>query len=159
MQKKKLLANRLPIRIVSPCCRCARTSGIESSNLGAVKTLCVYSIVFNVEVKNFFFYKLILENKVGGSPFLKEAKMSKDSRKCQENTQQSDAPSMLGLQSYVGLIVVLQGHGDDVDADDEGYDEVQVVVGAQRVDHQPHSAIAAVVGQLLGFWRRKETSN
>lgn len=54
------------------------------------------------------------------------------------------------------LIVVLQRHGDDVDADDEGYDEVQVVVSAQRVDHQPDFAVAAVVGQLLGFWQRKE---
>lgn len=57
---------------------------------------------------------------------------------------------------YVGLIVVLQGHGDDVDADDEGDDEVQVVVGAQCVDHQPDFAVAAVVGQLLGFWQWKE---
>lgn len=55
----------------------------------------------------------------------------------------------------MGLIVVLQGHGDDVDADDEGDDEVQVVVGAQRVDHQPDFAVAAVVGQLLGLWQRK----
>lgn len=33
------------------------------------------------------------------------------------------------------LIVVLQGHGDDVDGYDEGNDEVQVVVCAQCVDH------------------------
>lgn len=56
----------------------------------------------------------------------------------------------------MGLTVVLQGHCDDVDADDEGDGEVQVVVGAQRVDHQPDFAVAAVVGQLLGFWQRKE---
>lgn len=48
--------------------------------------------------------------------------------------------------AYTRLIVVLQGHGDDVDADDEGDDEVQVVVGAQCVDHQAYVAIAGKVG-------------
>lgn len=38
-------------------------------------------------------------------------------------------------QSYTRLIVVLQGHGDDIDGNDEGDNEVQVVVSAQRVDH------------------------
>ena len=46
---------------------------------------------------------------------------------------------------------MLQGHGDDIDADDEGDDEVQVVVRAQCVDHQPYLAVAGIVGQLLGF--------
>lgn len=83
--------------------------------------------------------------------------MIPNTRLC-ENTRQANAPSSLQncRLPYVGLIVVLQGHGDDVDADDEGYDQVQVVVGAQRVDHEPHFAVAAVVGQLLGFWKREE---
>lgn len=35
---------------------------------------------------------------------------------------------------YLGLVVVLDAHGKDVDADDEGDEEVQVVARAQRVD-------------------------
>lgn len=51
------------------------------------------------------------------------------------------------------LIVVLQGHGDNIDADDEGDDEIQVVVCAQCVDHQPHVAIAGIVGKFLGLYK------
>lgn len=39
--------------------------------------------------------------------------------------------------AYLGLLVVLYGHGHNVDADDEGDKEVQVVVGAQCVDVAP----------------------
>lgn len=46
---------------------------------------------------------------------------------------------------------MLQGHSDDVDANDEGDDEVQVVVCAQCMDHQAHVAIAGIVGQPLSF--------
>lgn len=51
---------------------------------------------------------------------------------------------------------MLQRHRDDIDADDEGDDEVQVVVCAQCVDHQAHVAIAGIVGQLVCFcWCKK----
>lgn len=39
--------------------------------------------------------------------------------------------------THHGLVVVLYGHGDHVDADDEGDKEVQVVVSAQCVDVEP----------------------
>lgn len=41
------------------------------------------------------------------------------------------------LLTHLWLTVVLQRHGDDIDADDEGDDQVQVVAGTQSVDSQP----------------------
>lgn len=40
----------------------------------------------------------------------------------------------LPVVGHLGLVVVLHGHGDDIEADDEGDEEVQVVAGAQRMD-------------------------
>lgn len=53
---------------------------------------------------------------------------------------------------YLWLIVVLDAHGEDVDADDEGDEEVQVVARAQRVDGQTQRGVVGVVGSLLGLW-------
>lgn len=39
--------------------------------------------------------------------------------------------------THLRLMVVLYGHGDHIDADDEGDKEVQVVVSAQCVDVEP----------------------
>lgn len=47
---------------------------------------------------------------------------------------------------------MLDAHGEDIDADDEGDEEVQVVAGAQRVDGQAHRGVVGVVGSLLGLW-------
>lgn len=52
---------------------------------------------------------------------------------------------------YLWLIVVLDAHGEDVDADNNGDEEVQVVAGAQGVDGEPGWAVGGVVGQLLCF--------
>lgn len=60
---------------------------------------------------------------------------------------------MLRGSSYLGLVVVLHGHGDDVDADDEGDEEVEVVAGAQAVDVSPRRRVVGVVGPALGFCR------
>lgn len=54
---------------------------------------------------------------------------------------------------YLRLFVVLDAHGEDVDADDEGDEEVQVVAGAQCVDGQAQGGVVGVVGPLLGLWR------
>lgn len=56
---------------------------------------------------------------------------------------------------YLWLIVVLNAHGEDVDADDEGDEEVQVVAGAQRVDGQAQGRVVGVVRPLLGLWSTK----
>lgn len=40
------------------------------------------------------------------------------------------------MRGHLWLAVVLQRHGDDIDTDDEGDDEVQVVAGTQSVDGQ-----------------------
>lgn len=52
---------------------------------------------------------------------------------------------------YLGLIVVLDAHGKDVNADDKSDKEVQVVAGAQRVDGQAQRGVVGVVGSLLGL--------
>jgi hypothetical protein len=51
---------------------------------------------------------------------------------------------------------VLQGHGDHVEADNEGNEDVQVVAGAHGVDEQPGGTVGGIVGQPLGLcmvWR------
>lgn len=69
----------------------------------------------------------------------------------------SDPPSRTGRRrGHLWLAVVLQRHCDDVDADDEGDDQVQVVAGAQSVDSQPGPAVRRVVWHLLGLWRERE---
>lgn len=52
---------------------------------------------------------------------------------------------------HLGLVVVLHGHGDHIDAYDAGYEEVQVVVGAQRVDVESGRGVVSKVGPLLGL--------
>ena len=56
-------------------------------------------------------------------------------------------------QAHRGLIVVLQGHGDHIEADDEGDEDVQVVAGAHGVDEQPRGTVGGIVGQPLGLCR------
>lgn len=46
---------------------------------------------------------------------------------------------------------MLQGHGDHVEADDEGNEDVQVVAGAHGVDKQPCGTVGGIVGQPLSF--------
>lgn len=55
------------------------------------------------------------------------------------------------------LVVVFQGHGDHIEADDEGDEDVQVVAGAHGVDEQPGGTVGGIVGQPLGLcqgWHR-----
>lgn len=47
---------------------------------------------------------------------------------------------------------MLDTHGEDVDAYDDGDEEVQVVAGAQSVDGQAQWGVVGVVGPLLGLW-------
>lgn len=49
------------------------------------------------------------------------------------------------------LVVVFQGHGDHIEADDEGDEDVQVVAGAHGVDEQPGGTVGGIVGQPLGL--------
>lgn len=57
--------------------------------------------------------------------------------------------------THLGLAVVLQRHGDDVDADDEGDDQIQVVAGAQGMDGQSGWTVGGIVGQLLCLWGQR----
>lgn len=41
---------------------------------------------------------------------------------------------------------MLQGHGDHIEADDEGDEDVQVVAGAHGVDEQPSGTVGGIVG-------------
>lgn len=47
---------------------------------------------------------------------------------------------------------MLNAHGEDIDADDEGDEEVQVVAGAKCVDRQTQGRVVRVVRPLLGLW-------
>lgn len=46
---------------------------------------------------------------------------------------------------------MLQGHGDHIEADDEGDEDVQVVAGTHGVDEQPCGTVRGIVGQPLGL--------
>lgn len=61
----------------------------------------------------------------------------------------------MGQNHYLRLVVVLNAHGEDIDADDEGDEEVQVVAGAQCVDGQTYGREVCVVRPLLGLWSTK----
>lgn len=47
---------------------------------------------------------------------------------------------------------MLNAHGEDVDADDERDEEVQVVAGTQCVDGQTQGGVVRIVRPLLGLW-------
>lgn len=53
--------------------------------------------------------------------------------------------------AHLWLAVVLQAHGDHIDADDEGDEEVQIVTGAERVNHQADAPVRSVIRQPLGL--------
>lgn len=56
--------------------------------------------------------------------------------------------------SDLGLLVVLHGHGDDVEPYDDGDEQVQVVAGAHLVDEQARGGVIGVVGLTLSFcWK------
>lgn len=68
-----------------------------------------------------------------------------------------DHPSIpIEKSTHLWLTVVLQRHGDDIDTDDKGDDQVQVVAGTQSVDSQPGWTVWRIVRQLLGLWREKK---
>lgn len=56
-----------------------------------------------------------------------------------------------GAGAHRRLVVVLQGHGDHIEADDERDEDVQVVAGAHGVDEQPGGTVGGIVGQPLGL--------
>lgn len=60
---------------------------------------------------------------------------------------------------YPRLIVVLNAHSEDIDADDEGDEEVQVVAGAQCVDGQAQGRVVCIVRSLLGLWSTQTHTN
>lgn len=43
--------------------------------------------------------------------------------------------------SYLGLLVVLHGHGDHIQTNDTRDEEVQIVAGTQVVDEEPESGV------------------
>lgn len=56
--------------------------------------------------------------------------------------------------SNLRLLVVLHGHGDDVEPDDDGDEQVQVVAGAHLVDDQAGGGVVRVVRLTLSFcWK------
>lgn len=56
--------------------------------------------------------------------------------------------------SNLRLLVVLHGHGDDVQPDDDGDEQVQVLAGAHLVDDQAGGGVVRVVRLTLSFcWK------
>lgn len=56
--------------------------------------------------------------------------------------------------SNLRLLVVFHGHGDDVEPDDDGDEQVQVVAGAHLVDDQARRGVVRVVRLTLSFcWK------
>lgn len=46
---------------------------------------------------------------------------------------------------------MFHGHGDDIQADDNCDEEVQIVAGAHLVDEKPCGRVIGVIGFTLGF--------
>ncbi len=54
---------------------------------------------------------------------------------------------------------MLDAHGEDIDADDEGDEEVQVVAGTQCVDGQTQGGVVRIIRPLLGLWRTQTNTH
>lgn len=54
-------------------------------------------------------------------------------------------------------MVVLHGHGDNIEPDDNCDEQVQIVAGAYLVDEKPCRWVIGVIGFTLGFWRTMGT--
>lgn len=53
------------------------------------------------------------------------------------------------------LVVVLQGHSDNVEADDESDEDVQIVAGADRMNKEAYGAVGSIVRQTLRLFSGK----
>lgn len=53
------------------------------------------------------------------------------------------------------LVVVLQGHSDHVEADDESDEDVQIVAGADRMNKEAYGAVRSIVRQTLRLFSGK----
>lgn len=56
------------------------------------------------------------------------------------------------MKTYLGLLVVFHGHCDDIETDDNGDEQVQIVASAQFVDEQTSGGVIRVVRLTLGFY-------
>lgn len=67
---------------------------------------------------------------------------------------QASENKRVGATSDLRLLVVLHGHGDDVEPDDNGDEQVKVMAGAHLVDEQAGGGVVRVVGLTLSFcWK------
>ena len=62
------------------------------------------------------------------------------------------------LSQYLWLLVVLHGHGDHVEADHSGDEQIQVVAGAHLVDQEAEAGVIRIVGLTLCFCSGEEES-
>lgn len=62
------------------------------------------------------------------------------------------------LSQYLWLLVVLHGHGDHVEADHTGDEQIQVVAGAHLVDQEAEAGVIRIVGLTLCFCSGEEES-
>lgn len=66
--------------------------------------------------------------------------------------------NLQGFVKNLWLLVVLHGHGDDVEADDAGDEQIQVVAGAHLVNQEAETGVIRVVGLTLSFCSGEEES-
>lgn len=70
----------------------------------------------------------------------------------QISTLKLQTPSL--LKSYLRLLVVFHRHGDDIECDDNGNEEVQILGGAHLVDEETSGGVIRVVRLTLSFcWK------
>lgn len=62
------------------------------------------------------------------------------------------------LSQYLRLLVVLHGHGDHIEANHSGDEQVQVMAGAHLVDQETEAGVIRIVGLTLCFCSREEES-
>lgn len=90
---------------------------------------------------------------------LKKARGSSAGQACALPQSPGPSPAREGQHPYLGLVEVLHGHGDDIDANDEGDEEVQIVACAEGVDVFPGRRIVGIVWPPLGFCKKKMHSS
>ena len=58
--------------------------------------------------------------------------------------------------TYIRHHVELHGHGDDIEADNCRYGEIEILWGDHLVDHQAGAAVVHVVGSFHHLWEGRE---
>lgn len=78
-----------------------------------------------------------------------------DIRKLERSNITTRSRAYLHDLTHHRLVVVLQGHSDHVEADDESDEDVQIVAGADRMNKEANGAVGSIVRQTLRLFSGK----